>query len=51
MTVAESSGNESLDKAAIEAVKRSELKQFMPDILRGHIDTITVTLNFKLVSE
>ncbi|HAJ70453.1 MAG TPA: hypothetical protein DCO68_00075 [Methylophilaceae bacterium] len=51
VTVAESSGNESLDKAAIEAVKRSELKQFMPDILRGHIDTITVTLNFKLVSE
>jgi len=46
--VAESSGNESLDRAAIDAVKRSNLRQFMQDILRGHIDKITVTVGFKL---
>ena len=46
--VAETSGNEALDKAAIEAVKRSNLKQFMQDILRGRIDKITVTVGFKL---
>jgi len=48
--VAESSGNESLDKAALDAVKRSNLKQYMQDILRGHVDKITVTVGFKMAS-
>jgi periplasmic protein TonB len=48
--VAESSGNDSLDKAAIDAVKRSNLKQYMQDILRGHVDKITVTVGFKIAS-
>lgn len=46
--VAESSGNESLDRAAIDAVKRSNIKQYMLDILRGRVDKITVTVGFKL---
>jgi periplasmic protein TonB len=48
VSIAESSGNSSLDDAAILAVKRSNLKQYMQDILRGYIDTITVTVGFKL---
>lgn len=48
VSIAESSGNTSLDDAAILAVKRSNLKQYMQDILRGYIDTITVTVGFKL---
>lgn len=48
VTVAESSGNNALDDAAIAAVKRSDLKQYMNDILRGHVDKITVTVGFKL---
>jgi protein TonB len=48
VAVAESSGNSALDDAAIAAVKRSNLKQYMQDILRGYIDTITVTVGFKL---
>jgi periplasmic protein TonB len=48
VSIAESSGNSSLDDAAISAVKRSNLKQYMQDILRGYIDTITVTVGFKL---
>lgn len=48
VAVEESSGNSALDDAAIAAVKRSNLKQYMQDILRGHIDKITVTVGFKL---
>jgi periplasmic protein TonB len=48
VTVAESSGNDSLDNAAVDAVNRANIRQFMPDILKGHIEQITVTLNFKL---
>ncbi len=48
VAIAESSGNSSLDDAAIAAVKRSNLKQYMQDILRGHVDKITVTVGFKL---
>lgn len=48
VAVAESSGNSALDDAAIAAVKRSDLKQYMNDILRGHVDKITVTVGFKL---
>lgn len=48
VSVDESSGNSALDEAAIAAVKRSNLKQYMQDILRGHIDKITVTVGFKL---
>ncbi len=48
VAVAESSGNSALDDAAIAAVKRSNLKQYMLDILRGHVDKITVTVGFKL---
>ncbi len=48
VVVVESSGNDALDRAAIEAVKRSNIKQYMPDILRGHVDKITVTVGFKL---
>lgn len=46
--VIESSGNDSLDSAAIAAVNRSNIKQYMQDILRGHVDKITVTVGFKL---
>lgn len=48
VAVVESSGNSALDDAAIAAVKRSNLKQYMNDILRGHVDKITVTVGFKL---
>ncbi len=48
VAIAESSGNSALDDAAIAAVKRSNLKQYMQDILRGHVDKITVTVGFKL---
>lgn len=48
VTVAESSGNNALDDAAIAAVKRSDIKQYMIDILRGRVDKITVTVGFKL---
>lgn len=48
VAVEESSGNSALDDAAIAAVKRSNLKQYMQEILRGHIDKITVTVGFKL---
>lgn len=50
VAVTGSSGNNSLDEAAIAAVKRSNLKQYMQDVLRGHIDKITVTVGFKLES-
>lgn len=50
VTVVESSGNDSLDNAAIDAVKRSNIKQYMKDILRGYVDKITVTVGFKLAS-
>ncbi|MGZ8270056.1 MAG: TonB family protein [Methylophilus sp.] len=50
VAVVESSGNDSLDNAAIDAVKRSNIKQYMKDILRGHVDKITVTVGFKLAS-
>lgn len=50
VTVVESSGNDSLDNAALDAVKRSNIKQYMKDILRGHVDKITVTVGFKLAS-
>lgn len=48
VAVAESSGNSALDDAAMAAVKRSNLKQYMQDILRGYVDKITVTVGFKL---
>jgi periplasmic protein TonB len=50
VSVVETSGNESLDNAAVAAVKRSNIRQFMQDILRGHVDKITVTVGFKLAS-
>jgi periplasmic protein TonB len=50
VSVVETSGNESLDNAAISAVKRSNIRQFMQEILRGHVDKITVTVGFKLAS-
>lgn len=46
--IAESSGNDSLDRAALDAVRRSNLRQYMQEILRGRIDKITVTVGFKL---
>jgi periplasmic protein TonB len=46
--VVDSSGNDSLDNAAIAAVKRSNIKQYMKEILRGYVDKITVTVGFKL---
>lgn len=48
VTVVKSSGSSALDDAAIAAVKRSNIKQYMRDILRGLIDKITLTVGFKL---
>lgn len=48
--VVESSGNKSLDDAAIAAAQKSQLKQHFTDILRGKINNIIVTVSFKLSS-
>lgn len=48
ISILESSGNASLDKGAIATVKRSNLKQFYPDILRGTDFKITTPISFTL---
>lgn len=48
VSIAKSSGSSVLDKEAIKTVKRSNIQRLMPDILKGKIDKITVTLSFKL---
>lgn len=48
VSVLESSGSTALDEAAINAAKRANLKQHIQDILKGKIDSVTVTVNFKL---
>lgn len=47
-SILESSGNASLDEGALATVKRSNFKQYMKQILVGHIDTITVPIVFSL---
>lgn len=49
--VVESSGNTSLDEGALATVKRSNFKQYMKQILVGHIDTIIVPIVFTLASQ
>ena len=49
-SVIESSGNAALDEGALATVKRSNFKQYMKQILIGHIDTITVPIVFSLAS-
>lgn len=48
--VAESSGNGSLDEAAVSAAKKSNLKSYFHEILRGRVDNIIVTVSFKLAN-
>lgn len=48
--VAESSGNQPLDDAAVSAAKKSNLKSYFHEILRGRVDSITVTVSFKLTN-
>lgn len=48
IAVVESSGSSVLDDGAIATVKRSNLKQFMKDILKGKLDTIVVPIRFTL---
>lgn len=48
VTVKESSGSSLLDKAAIAAVKASNIKQYMKAILKGHVDTLTYPVVFGL---
>lgn len=48
VSVVESSGSSALDEAAINAAKRANLKQHIQDILKGKIDSVTVTVSFKL---
>jgi protein TonB len=50
VAIAESSNNPALDKAAESAVACANIKQHMTDILRGHVDKITVTVGFKLAN-
>lgn len=46
--VIEGSGSEALDNAAIESAKRANLKQHLQEILRGRLDSVTVTVSFKM---
>lgn len=48
--VAESSGNASLDNAALDAAKKANLKSNFQDILRGRINNVVVTVSFKLAN-
>lgn len=48
VSVVDSSGSSALDEAAINAAKRANLKQHIQDILKGKIDSVTVTVSFKL---
>ena len=48
VTVLESSGNASLDEGAIATVKRSNLKQFYPEILHGRSYEFTTPIVFTL---
>ena len=48
VVILESSGNASLDDGAIATVKRSNLKQFYPEILRGRSYTFTTPVSFTL---
>lgn len=48
--VAESSGNNALDEAAVNAAKKSNLKSYFHEILRGRVDNILVTVNFRLAN-
>lgn len=45
-TVVESSGSNILDEGALATVRRSNFKQYMKDILKSRIDTITVPVSF-----
>ena len=51
VSVLESSGNASLDEGAIATVKRSNLKQFYPEILRGRSYEFTTPIVFTLVAQ
>ena len=51
ITVIESSGNSSLDEGAIATVKRSNLKQFYPEILRGRNYEFTAPIKFALINQ
>lgn len=48
VAIIESSGNGSLDAEAIAVVKRSNLKQYMTEILSGKIDVIKLPVVFSL---
>jgi periplasmic protein TonB len=48
--IVESSGNDSLDEAALDTVKRTNIKQYMKKILAGHVDTITVPIVFTIAN-
>lgn len=48
--VVESSGNGALDEAAMSAAKKSSLKSYFHEILRGRVDNIIVTVSFKLAN-
>ena len=48
VTVLESSGNASLDEGAIATVKRSNLKQFYPEILHGRSYEFTAPIVFTI---
>ena len=47
-TIVESSGSNVLDDGAIATVRRSNLKQFMKEVLYGHLDTVVVPIAFTL---
>ena len=49
VTVLETSGNTSLDEGAIATVKRSNLKQFYPEILHGRSYELTTPIVFKII--
>lgn len=48
ITILESSGNASLDEGAIATVKRSNLKQLYPEILRGRDFTINTPIVYTI---
>ena len=46
--IIESSGSTVLDDGALATVKRSNLRQYMKEILYGHLDTVVVPIAFTL---
>ncbi len=47
--ILESSGNASLDEAAVTAAKKTSLKPYFNEILKGRIDSIVVPVGFSLL--